>query len=266
MILRRTVAAIFMALVFGFSDHQSFADVVTIGASQDNSMFEASQTNSNGAGSYFFAGRTGINNGSLLQRGLLAFDLTTAGITAGATIDSASLVLHMSKSPFNQTHNIGLHVANQAWGEAGSNSDGFFPGEGAGDTAQLGDATWQHTFFPGSTWTSLGGDFTSTASASQTVGFVPGFFTWSSATMAADLQNWLGNPGSNFGWVVLGDESGPTQTAKRFDSRENSNVAFRPMLTINWTPNAIPEPSSGAICALFVGIGFLVRRRNRAVG
>ena len=34
-----------------------------------------------------------------------------------------------------------------------------------------------------------------------------GQYTWSSAQMVADVQGWLDNPASNFGWLMLGDES-----------------------------------------------------------
>ena len=36
--------------------------------------------------------------------------------------------------------------------------------------------------------------------------------------MVADVQSWLDNPATNFGWLVLGDES-DILTAKRFDTQ-----------------------------------------------
>ena len=49
--------------------------------------------------------------------------------------------------------------------------------------------------------------------------------------MVADVQSWLDNPASNFGWLVLGDETA-IATAKRFDTRESASP---PMLTIEFT-------------------------------
>ena len=46
--------------------------------------------------------------------------------------------------------------------------------------------------------------------------------------MVADVQSWLDNPASNFGWLVLGDETA-IATAKRFDTRESASP---PVLTI----------------------------------
>ncbi len=229
-----------------------------IGASKDNSMFQASPLNSNGAGSYFFAGRTGNLNGGQLQRALISFDVA-GSIPAGATIDSVTLSLNMSRSS-SLDQPVGLHLLQQDWGEGTSNSDGGFPGPGVGAPATAGDATWQHTFFPGSTWTTQGGDFNAVASASQTVGFTTGIYTWSSSGMVADVQNWLDNPGNNFGWAVLGNESGPLQTAKRFDTRNNAIAANRPILTVNFTP--IPEPSTSLICGI-IAVGVCCINRNR---
>ena len=47
--------------------------------------------------------------------------------------------------------------------------------------------------------------------------------------MRADVQSWLDDPASNFGWLVLGDES-EIPTAKRFDTRESASP---PVLTIH---------------------------------
>jgi hypothetical protein len=58
--------------------------------------------------------------------------------------------------------------------------------------------------------------------------------------MVADAQSWLDNPASNFGWLVLGDETA-IATAKRFDTRESAGP---PMLTIQFTPGprVMPTP------------------------
>ena len=50
-----------------------------------------------------------------------------------------------------------------------------------------------------------------------------------------DVQGWLDNPSSNFGWLLQGNES-TSPTTKRFDTKENGTVANRPMLTVNYTP------------------------------
>ena len=137
------------------------------------------------------------------------------------------------------------------WGEGTSNAgNGNQPeaGGGGGALAATDDATWIHTFFDTSVWTSPGGDFSGTISASQEVaGF--GSYTWGpTADMRADVQSWLDQPESNFGWILIGDEASRV-TAKRFDSRESS-VSVRPLLTVDFTtggatPTPTPTPPPG---------------------
>src|SRR5207248_8531965 len=52
--------------------------------------------------------------------------------------------------------------------------------------------------------------------------------------MAADVQSWLDDPASNFGWLVLGNEATST-TSKRFDTRETTTP---PVLTVEYTESA----------------------------
>jgi hypothetical protein len=105
-----------------------------------------------------------------------------------------------------------------------------------------GDATWIHTFFDTTFWSTAGGDFSSTVTANQTVNDT-GFYTWgSTGQMVADVQAWLDNSTTNFGWLALGDESIST-TTKRFDSRENPVAANRPVLTVAYTgPTSVEGP------------------------
>ncbi len=227
----------------------ALGDLASLGAEKDNTLyFDADGLLSNGAGDYLFAGST---SGFGPRRGLLAFDVA-AGIPAGATINSVSLTLHVSRAQFN-TSTVTLHPVLADWGEGAS--DAGEPG-GAGTTAEPGDATWRHTFYNTSFWTNPGGDFSAAASGSTSITDV-GFYTWSSTpAMVADVQAWLDNPANNFGWLLLGDEIG-FQTAKRFDSRGNIDTGLRPVLSISYT---IPEPATLAL--LTFGLAAWTRRRG----
>ena len=132
---------------------------------------------------------------------------------------------------------VELHKLLADWGEGTSHAP---MGEGDGAPATPNDATWRHRFFDTIFWTTQGGDFSATVSASQSVD-TTGQYTWSSAQMVADVQSWVDNAASNFGWLVLGDES-EAATAKRFDTRESASP---PMLTIEYTagrPSPTPRP------------------------
>jgi hypothetical protein len=213
------------------------ADMISINPSKDNTLYEydpAEGDHSNGAGFHFFAGENAMGE---LRRGVLAFDVAGT-IPAGSTITAASLTMNMSMTPAG-TLTVELHKLVADWGEGTSHAP---MGEGDGAPATPNDATWRHRFFDTIFWATQGGDFSATVSASQSVGGV-GQYTWSSAQMVADVQSWLDNPDSNFGWLVLGDETGAA-TAKRFDTRES---AAPPVLTIEYTPGAptpTPTPTS----------------------
>ncbi len=205
------------------------ADIVTLEPSQDNTLCQdPGGALSNGAGEFFFAGRT-LQGTNSIRRGLLAFDVAGA-IPGPALIQSAQLNLVMTMSIAGPVP-VELRRVTNLWGEGPSNAPGQ---EGACTTAQAGDATWLHTFWPVNFWNTTGGDFSATVSATQMVAGA-GSYTWGSTPqMVADVQSWLDNPATNFGWLVLADES-TAPTAKRFNSRE-SPAGTRPLLTLEFMP------------------------------
>ncbi len=234
---RVSIASSLVVAVGLLAGQAAVADVVTIGASKDNSLFEdAAGALSNGAGPHMYAGKTGPIAGSLLRRALLAFDVA-GNVPPGATITSATLSLNQSASaPASGNQTINLHRVLSDWGE--STSDAGRPG-GAGATSAPGDASWIHAFFNTTPWGTTGGDFVGISSAAAVAGVASGPRVWGSTPdMVADVQGWLDNPGSAFGWMLIGDEI-TDRTARRFDSRENPTPSLRPMLTIEFDP---PKP------------------------
>jgi len=190
---------------------------------RDNTLYESGLgTVSNGAGQHFFAGTT-VNGAK--RRGVMAFTIP-ASVTPGTTVDSVAVVLFMSRTRPG-TSGVGLHRLLADWGEG--TSDATLE-EGGGTTSTLGDATWIHRFYNTQLWASAGGDFVATASATTNVGDI-GFYVWSSPGLLADVQAWVDAPATNFGWLVLGDESA-LGTATRFDTRENPDPTVRPQLLL----------------------------------
>src|SRR5262245_3234811 len=174
---------------------RAVADTVTLVSSKDNTLFQDTQGDvSNGAGDSVFCGRTGSAGGGIRQRAVLAFDVA-GSIPQGSTITSVTLMLVLIQSSSgNQTHT--LYRLNQDWGEGTSVASG---GQGAPATAN--DATWLYRFFPGAPWSTVGGSFHAIASASAVVAGFQGEYFWTSPAMAADVQSWLDNPCTNFGWI-----------------------------------------------------------------
>ena len=125
---------------------------------------------------------------------------------------------------------MGLHLVLADWQEGAGEASG---NEGRGADADQGDVTWTQRVFKSLDWDTPGGDFSSAASASVTVGGT-GIYTWASTSrLVTDVQAWLDDPAANFGWLILGDES-KSGTAKRFDSKENESSENRPMLAVEY--------------------------------
>jgi hypothetical protein len=203
---------------------------------KDNTLYEDSSGQlSNGQGIYLFDGKTGTN---LLRRGLIAFDFTS--IPAKATITGATLSMYLSQVN-GGPQAVSLSPVLVDWGEGAS--DAGDPG-GQGATAQPGDATWLHTFYNASFWTTPGGDFSATQSATTLVSTLDTTYTWSGSGLVADVQAWVSNPASNFGWVIRGNEI-TGGNAQRFNSRENS--INPPQLTVTYQVEcATPTPTPTA--------------------
>jgi hypothetical protein len=235
--IRQTSSKILCPLIFatllGMIPNLAIAQLANINPIKDNTLYQydpAEGDVSNALGQHFFAGETGMGE---LRRGVLAFDIA-GSVPVGSTILGVTLSLNMSRTGSATPRMIELHKMLGDWGEGTSVAPGE---EGDGAPATTNDATWRHRFFDTIFWTTEGGDFSATVSGSQSVGAV-GMYTWSSSQMRADVQSWLNDPASNFGWLVLGDES-EIATAKRFDTRESANP---PVLTIIYRP-AGPRPT-----------------------
>jgi hypothetical protein len=238
-----SVAALAAGVVAVVSSAAS-AQTASIVASRDNTLYQTTSGNtSNGAGDGIFSGR---NRGGTIRRGLVYFDLSA--IPAGSIITGATLQLSFQQGQGTAAANIHRSLAN--WGEGTSS------GSGQGAPATTGDATWLFSFFNTTSWTTPGGDFVPVASAT---GGTPngGFVQWSSAGLLSDVQGWYSGTLSNFGWFILGDESG-NQTADRWGSREVAGGAeFAPTLIVNYV---IPAPAAGVGLAM---LGLTLSRRRR---
>ena len=204
---------------------QLVQDVLTLPAQRDNTIYGHAQTRSNGRGAYLFAGTP---LGRDPKRALIRFNLAESGIPADAKITDAELVLYMSRTeagPFD----VSLHRLLANWGEGASNAP---ENEGSGAPATNDDATWQHAFYSDVLWDQPGGDFEPTPSATQIVAGSRVSYRWRSDAMAQDIQLWLDDPGSNFGWILIGDET-RQGTSKRFNSRHNDDNP--PYLMVRYT-------------------------------
>ncbi len=203
----------------------AFGQSTTLMAQQDSTIYEdATGSLASGVGQFGF---TGTNAQGAIRRFFIQFDIA-GSIPAGATITSARLELDVVQLPPSyQSDTYGAHRALSPWGEGPA--DGF----GSGAPAQAGDATWLHTFFPGTFWNNAGGDFAAVASGSTSMNSLSRHAI-DSAGLAADVQDFLDNPGNNFGWLIKSVQETP-RTARGFGAREFALIGKRPALIVNYT-------------------------------
>lgn len=170
----------------------------TIGAARDNSIYSESPNNSDGASYDLFTGRTNQSGGAY-RRSLIYFDLSA--LPSGAVINSVSLTMVMSGGspsglgaggdhPQGYTGPLDISLdrilANWGAGSSGAgigNGGSVAPGTGGppggsggashGFAATPGDATWTYNSFSTSTWTTPGGDYVTTPSATQSANINP---------------------------------------------------------------------------------------------
>jgi hypothetical protein len=165
----------------------------------------------------------GTNGKSQSSRSLLKFDIA-GSIPSNANITSVTLTVLVTQAPppANAVNSIfDLRAALVSWDEV--------------------NATWNNRL-ASTAWSAPGGatgvDFSS--KISQTNLFddsqTPHTFV-SSSNLVADVQNWLQNPGTNFGWVIIGESQGTLYTERTVSSREGTSP---PILLVQFTLPAAP--------------------------
>ncbi|MFT7619002.1 MAG: hypothetical protein ACI97A_002650 [Planctomycetota bacterium] len=231
--MRIILFATILLCVVGSTPAQSVGTEVSVISTADATLIGpysiGATERSSGGGNRVYVGRTGsMSNGIDIRRALMRFNLTSLSIPPAAQILSVRLHLIGGSLP------VTIRKLNQNWGE-GTNpgTSGGNGGGGAGDPAQTGDATWNYSSYPTTQWTNLFGGSISAMSQTSSSGINQ---IWSTPQMLADVEGWLNNPGTNFGWLLHADELniGPS-TITTFQSRESTNPTNWPRLTITYT-------------------------------
>jgi hypothetical protein len=219
---------------------------VVLTPAADTSIFEEDANASDAKSPGLFAGRTRNDE---IRRAFLRFDVA-ALVPAGVPVSSASLRLTLTRSNSGFVF-MSLYRVSAAWSEGTSNAG--IPG-GTGAAATPGDATWTRRVYPTTPWLSPGGDTAPTASGTTLVGTsLTEYVFTTSPSLVADVQGWLDQPATNFGWQLRADETQIAPTAKRFGSRES---ALQPLLVVTYddASAAPPPPAVPALDAPALGV------------
>lgn len=228
---RRTAAALALGACLA-----SVADAATLQLRQglngytgtaDNSIFQDNPNNSSGGFPYLYVGKT---QSASPRRILLKFNL--AALPANAQVSSATLQLNVSDISRPGNMAVSLHKVTAPWVEGNAPIPSASQG-GTGTAAEPGDSTWNHASQPGTAWVTPGGDHAAGVSASGTIGGTLTTTLISGGTLAADIQAWAAAPGTNNGWLLIGDEAG-IGNAKRLYSSEAPST-LQPTLFIEYT-------------------------------
>ena len=108
-----------------------------------------------------------------------------------------------------------------------------------GSAAKANESTWNMRLAPSTPWSAPGGaapiDFEATPSASTPVTTRLAFA--STSQLVADVQAWVDDPSTNFGWILNTESEHMSGTARRFGSRESGTA---PSLVVTFTAAAPP--------------------------
>ena len=177
----------------------------TINPIMDNTLAQELPDNSSGACDSIFSGLTD-NGAGTARRALLQFDIA-GSIPANSTITSVALNMTVTRGSNHVDTTFTLHPNSGAWVEGTEGCGVRGGGQGEPSTG-------------GVTWNTMPGNVTTASGSTLINNTTP---VWSStAVMVSDVQDWLDNPGTNYGWVVIGDETTDT-TTRRFGSRESAS-------------------------------------------
>ncbi|MBK8001844.1 MAG: DNRLRE domain-containing protein [Verrucomicrobia bacterium] len=233
------------------------AQVITLTPVSDTALFEQIPDNNLGASQSVAVGNTAAESAT---RSLMKFDFRNA-VPAGSTVTSATLELKVVRTSFLvEPATFQIHRLTADWGE-GVKGAGAVTGTGTPATA--GEATWNARLSGQSVWAVVGGDFAPEVSASTPV--AGDTISFSGANLAADVQRWVNDPDSNFGWLIKDQVEGLTTTARRIGSREHPSA--QPKLTVQFeSPLRILSSGlkEGKFCLKFMaqGRGYVVQARE----
>ncbi len=236
------LAVAVLALTLPLGSLPTHADTTSLVSVADTGLLELEPDFNLGAQEDVPAGTLGSTVQMARSRLLLRFDLTA--LPTGARLQAAHLRLTVTRAPAGggASSIFTLHRLLREWQEG--DRQGGLPG---GSEALPGQATWNSPSAPSPFWQApgalAGADFATDSSSSERI-LGPGSFEFEfGSSQLAEIQAWIENPATNFGWILLTRTEDVAQTARRFATREHTDPAARPNLLLQFeSPNPIEPP------------------------
>lgn len=191
----------------------------------DTSLLAVTPGNNLGAAERLAVGGTAKK---LPARGLFRFD-PTSKLPAGATIVGASLLFRVVKEPEPSVASpFKVHRLLVEWTEGLGKGD-------AGEPARPEESTWNHRVHPTTAWSTPGGapgiEFAAVASAEIGMAGL-GSYAMAGEGLRSDVEGWLRDPTTNFGWILMSADETTALTSRRVASRED--LANAPRLVVDY--------------------------------
>ena len=222
-----------IALAVALAPTASAQTTVSINPDLDNTLFEDLSGGFSNALGPLFVGRTAGGVGPV-RRMLVRWDVA-GNVPAGARIIEAELEFTITNSIASTPSVLDVHRVTADWGEGTTNvgyGGGAGGGGGFGAPATANDATWLHSFFPGTFWMNPGGDFAPMESFKMVMPPNGTMIKESEQALVDDVQDMLDSPADNYGWLFKVDETEQV-SARRFDSRD-AGASNPPVLRITY--------------------------------
>jgi len=236
----RLVVSFFATLVSVIGHQPALAVTTNLTAAADTGLWTGAPDNNLGHNSFL---PIGTSNLGLIGRGLVRFDLSA--IPPNATINSATLTLQIVLNRAGAS-TVNVHRMMQDWIEG--TGSGFVRGSpaGFGSPAMAGEPTWNRRASPGTMWGGPGGlagtDFIAAATAMAAP--ASSSLAFSSAGLTADVQLFVSNPATNFGWLFKQSVEG-SGGARRIATREDALNAPKLLVIYTVSTPALPPTIFG---------------------
>ncbi len=183
---------------------------------QDTVLFSGDTGKNSNVTTELRAGMSGPNNPGI-HRSLIRFNLSS--IPSNAVISAVTVQLICTRIPKHaETVSVTqeFHRVISSWAISKKTSSAT--------------PTWLFCSYPSLKWTTPGGDFVDTPSASVIVNKI-GTVIWTSQNLTADVQGWVKKTFPNYGWILLGDEK-VSRSVRNYGSSEDT--ANSPTLYISF--------------------------------